>query len=502
MRVVVVGAGIAGLAAAWRLERAGCDVTVLERSRRPGGVIDTESVEGFCVEWGPHSALASSSALLGLAREVALTPLAANPVARQRYIYRDGRLQRLPRGPLSLITTRTLSLRAKLRAVTEPWRRFESRPNETVAKFFERRLGSEIVDTIVNPFVSGVYAGRAEDLEMQSAFPRVLAAAEEAGSVVRGVIRMARAARVRPPAGSSDHGSERSPNARGPCTFEGGLSALPAAIAAKLGARIEMGVEVGRIVARPAGTPPVAVQSSGASSGSRSLGAQSSVTSSVTWTVHERGDATSPRSADAIVLATPASAAGGFLKYAARDAHDVAHARHFESLASELAAIVSAPIAVLHLGVATAQLARALDGFGFLVPAQEQLDILGAIWASVVFADRAPLGHQLITLLAGGAGRPDLLDLDDDELERQLVASLERAFGRRLTPTFRALRRIPAAIPQYLVGHAARVSRIHAHLGALPTLALAGNYLSGVSLEQAVLSGYTAADRLLRAQRP
>ncbi|MGE3167079.1 MAG: protoporphyrinogen oxidase [Planctomycetota bacterium] len=466
MKGIVIGAGISGLAAAWQLARAGCDVTVLERAPRVGGVIDSEPCAGYLLEWGPNSALATSAALVELACDVGLVPVPADPLARHRYVFRGGRLRRLPRGPFSLLATGALGLRAKLRLLAEPWRRVEARPDESVATFFERRFGREFVESVVNPFVSGVYAGSPDELEMLSAFPRIAEATHEAGSVIRGAMRMARAARARP---SAPPGSTR-----GSFSFIDGLEALPAAIAARLGARVQCGVAVESIV-------PVPVTSPGRAT--------------CTWEVRASGGDAVQR-ADVVILAVPAHAASTLLSHAARHGHGTAFANALASLGIELAAIDYAPVAILQLGVAASALPRALDGFGFLVPARERLDILGGIWASAVFPGRAPPDHHLVTVLAGGVSHRDLLDLPDDALRARMIAGLTRALGGKFEPVFHSLRRLPAAIPQYRPGHAARVSRVGALLADLPTVALAGNYLTGVSLEQAVRSGARAAERV------
>ncbi|MGH7519575.1 MAG: protoporphyrinogen oxidase, partial [Gemmatimonadales bacterium] len=229
--VGVVGAGVAGLAAAYRLMRLGHDVTVYEAADRTGGTVRTERRDGFLAEHGPNSMQAPTGTVAQLLRELGLDErrVEANPLARRRYIVRDGRLQALPVSPPALLTSRLFSTRAKLALVME--RLTPSTPpdgDESIAGFVRRRFGQELLDYAAGPFVSGIYAGDPEALSVRHALPRIHALEREYGSVVRGAMKAGRGA----PALMS---------------FRDGMAELTDRLAAALGARVRIANPVSRV---------------------------------------------------------------------------------------------------------------------------------------------------------------------------------------------------------------------------------------------------------------
>src|ERR1700679_857091 len=231
-RVTIVGAGISGLACAYRLARLGIAVTVLESSDHPGGVIDSDSGSGFLFESGPQS-FQGSELLLKLAHELGLgSELQVSDPSAPRFVVRNKRLQKLPMSPPAMLTSSFLTLSSRWRLASEPLRRSSPPPEEeSIANFVRRKFGNEILEYLVAPFVSGVYAGDPEQLSLKAAFPSLAEWERNFGSVVRGAIK------------SRPKGSPKSAKSS-LCSFRGGVATLPRALAAKIANNLKTGMKV------------------------------------------------------------------------------------------------------------------------------------------------------------------------------------------------------------------------------------------------------------------
>ena len=194
--VVVIGAGISGLVCAHRLKTLGVDVVLLERSDRVGGVIQSEQIDGFLIERGPNSSQGSED-LMAIVEELGIMDeIAEGDPKAPAFVYFNGRLHPVPGGPGAFVRSRLLSARGKLRLLAEPLvatRR--SSEEESVLSFARRRIGGEAAERLVAPFVSGVYAGDADALSVQAAFPRLANLENTYGGLLRGAIAKAREAR-------------------------------------------------------------------------------------------------------------------------------------------------------------------------------------------------------------------------------------------------------------------------------------------------------------------
>lgn len=440
--VGVVGAGPAGLAAAYRLMLLGHDVRAYEASDRAGGSVRTERRDGFLAEHGPNSIQAPTDAVARLLRELGLDErrVDASPLARTRYVVRDGRPQPLPVSPLALLTSRVFSARAKLAFLTEPLGSQPPPGDESVAGFVRRRFGQEFLDYAAGPFVSGIYAGDPEALSMRHALPRIHAWEREHGSVLKGAMKAAR-------------GAGRLRGAPVLMSFRDGMAELTGRIAAALGERIRLRAPVTRVRRGDHG-----------------------------WTVDAAGE-TIPH--DALVLAAPAHALAD-LQLDATQGHRLA----------ELAAIPHPSVAILVLGFRRDQVTHPLDGFGMLVPAVERRRILGVVFSSTLFPHRAPAEHVTLTVIAGGARQPDVAALALDALQDLAMGELGALLGVSGTPVFRAHARWPRAIPQYILGYDRFTAVLDAIEAANPALRFAGSYRKGVALPDTLRSGLDAADAL------
>lgn len=446
--VVVVGGGISGLACALGSERQGARVIVLEAEARVGGCIGTLREQGCLLESGPNSALDTTPLIGSLLDTLGISAerLPASPAAANRYVVRNGALHALPLSPLAFLATPLFSLRAKLRLLREPFIA-PGAPGveESVADFVHRRLGDEFLDYAINPFVGGVYAGDPHALSVGAAFPRLHALEQAHGSLIRGQLRGARARR---------HNPEKSKQSAPMFAFRGGMQTLTDAMARRL-SRIETGARVTHVVP---GSGGFALQATGAG-GRCTYRARAVVLAVPAWTAAE--------------LVAPVAAAA----------------------AEALAAIPYPPVAVVHSIYRRGAIAHPLDGFGVLVPEREGRRILGTIFSSTLFAGRAPEGRLLLTTFIGGARQPGLAQLDEREIAGIAQTEHEFLLGAAGRPEFVRVRRWPRAIPQYNIGHAARIGELEQAERGFPGLFFCANYRGGVSVGDCIKS----ADRSVGA---
>ncbi len=441
---IVIGAGISGLACAYRLQQAGIPVRVLEAAPRPGGVIATQAKDGFLFELGPQSFLSTEplTALtdaLGLKEQV----LHASPRA-PRYILVRGRLVPAPMAPPSLLTTPLFSGATKWRLLTEMFRRTKPpAEDESIAAFVRRKFGDELLNRLVAPFVSGVYAGDPERLSLRAAFPKIHEFESQYGSVLRGAMK-SRPAKGAPRAGL--------------CSFRDGMETLPRSIAARLGNTLRLetcvtGVRHGKANGKP-------------------------------WFEVEilRENHREVLAANAVIVATPAHVAS------------VALGGLSDAFAPLFSRIEYAPVAVVSACFRREQIQRPPDGFGFLVPRAEGLHVLGTVFNSSLFAGRAPDGMVCFTSFAGGATEPNFAALDDEQILGTICDEVARVLGITGKPVATNLHRYARALPQYNLGHTQLVKSLEAVAASMPGLFLAGNYLSGPSIGSSVEQAFQTAE--------
>ncbi|MEK6322648.1 MAG: protoporphyrinogen oxidase [Acidobacteriota bacterium] len=462
--VIVIGGGISGLVCAYRLKTLGVGVTLIERSDRIGGVIQSESIDGFLVERGPNSSQGSEE-LLDLVEELGITgELVEGDPKAQAYVYFDGRLNPVPSGPGSFIKSGLLSMGGKLRIFKEPFvpvRRSDR--EESVASFARRRIGKEAAERLVAPFVSGIYAGDAEQLSVQAAFPRLSNLETGYGGLFRGMLAKAREAQ-RAKKGATALLDKAAPTRKRLCSFRSGMAFLPKTLGSKLGEDLLTGCERLQIAELQIQPDPQS--------------AKFTVEFDRTTNHHQL-------TSDYVVIATPARVASTLIASAS------------DQLSRLLEEITYPPLAIISLAYKESSIKTPLDGFGFLVPPVGQLSILGCVWNSSLFKDRAPEGKALVTVFIGGARNPDIARLADAELVSTAHAELQKVLGISSDPEVVAITRYERSIPQYNLGHFARVKQIESLLRDLPGLSLIGNYLHGVSTGDCIKE----ADRVARVIR-
>lgn len=439
-RIVVVGGGIAGLSTAYALRKRqpAADVVLLERSATTGGNIRTERIDGYTCEWGPDGFLDDAPETMALVRDLDLVARIqpSRDAARRRFVVRHGRLCEPPMSPGTLLTSPVLSWPAKLRLAWEPFAARRVDVDESIYEFAARRIGHEPADVLVGAMVSGIFAGDPRALSLAACFPKMRALEDEYGSLVRALLAKRRK-------GSGGAGPA------GPAgrltSFVDGMGELVSALTGALGPLVRTSVAA-RTIAPEAG------------------GGYSVQTD--TGLLH----------ADAVVLTGPAAESATIVS----GCDGV--------LAELLGGIPTAPLAVVAFGYRAAALpdGGALNGFGFLVPRSEPFRILGALWETSIYPNRAPDGHVLLRVMVGGACDPDAVALADDQLVDLVRRDLRAIMRIETEPAFVRIIRHRRGIPQYVKGHLARMAAIDGRLRSLPGLYVAGSSYRGVSLNSCI----------------
>ncbi len=440
-KVIVIGAGISGLSTAYWIQKAGHDVVLLEKESRAGGSIDTLQEEGYLFEKGPNSFLDNVQETLDLCLDLGLENELLTRVMRgaKRYLFLNGRLQEAPSGPGALYKTELLSARSKRRLLTEVFRGGNRSPeDESLASFIRRRFGDEMLHNMVTPFVSGVYAGDPEKLSLRATFPMLYDLERESGSLVRGMIRRGLSRKKK-----SDQPKKR--RTKNLCSFVDGMSALVRALTGELKEALHLGVNVNPIEKRSGGG--FSVSAEGMDAG---------------------------QTADAVVLAAPShvvpAIAGSLLAETSEYLQSIPYNR----------------LNVVGIGYQREDIESDCDGFGFLVPRDQEIRILGSIWSSSLFARRAPGGMRCFTVFVGGALDPNAILLSDEELLELVQNDLNVSMGIKGKPVIQRIFRWEKAIPQYPVGHVENIERVNQERERTPGFFLTGNYLDGVSVNDCI----------------
>jgi len=461
---LIVGAGISGLVCAHVLRKSGVNALVVEASCRAGGAIHSQQRDGYLLELGPQS-FSGTAPLLALCSELGIAgEIVQAPAQAPRYVLVAGALKQVPLSPPAFFTSDLVSQRTKWAIARDIFGK-SSPPeqDESVAAFVRRKFSTELLDRLVGPFVSGVYAGDPERLSLRSSFPMLYEAEKRKGSVIRGMV-----------AKSAD-GPRQRPTL---LSFREGTETLPRALAAQLSNALRLQANV-TCIRSSTGTLACAPVNPVQHDPSRH-GPNASFQVTI-----QTGNQEETILADNVVIATPTDAAASLL----RDLHP-----SFESLLTE---IEYAPVAVVSLGYPRAGVSHPLTGFGFLVPRSAGLRILGTVWNSSLFPGRAPDGHVVLTSFVGGATDPQAATLSPEELARLVHCEIAPLLSIREAPSFSNVTIYPRALPQYNLGHADRLAAIEEQRSKYPNLWLASNYLRGPYIGACIQQSLNVADQIL-----
>jgi oxygen-dependent protoporphyrinogen oxidase len=465
-RIVVVGGGIAGLAAAHRLVELnnenshGLEVMLMEASSRLGGVIATERIGEFIVEAGPDSFITEKPWALRLCERLGLASrLVSTQAANQKiYVVHKDKLEALPEGFFLLAPTRfwpfiqtpLFSLGGKLRIAAEIFLpRAAKDGDESLGAFVRRRFGAETLHRVAQPLIGGIYAADPEQLSLSATMPRFKEMERAHRSIILSMVSEQR---------RRDRNRETGSGARWSLfvTLVGGMHELVESIASRLAGCVRL----------------------------------STTTTGLTRDMDKKcwkvtTGANESHEVDGVILATPSFQTAELLRGVASDAAD------------DSKQITYASTATVSLAFQQTDFQRKLDSFGFVVPAIERRKIMACTFSSLKYPGRAPEGYVLVRAFVGGSLQPHLFQADDVTIIENVRAELASLLGVTAEPFFTRLWRHPASMPQYVVGHDARVKRIETALHKFPTLALAGSAYHGVGISDCVRSGEEAAEKVV-----
>jgi oxygen-dependent protoporphyrinogen oxidase len=443
---IIVGAGISGLSCAFALHKLGKKVLLLEAAGRPGGVIQSSQEEGYLLELGPQS-FSATSEISEICDELQLdAELLEAPHGLPRYILIDGKLKSVPLSPPALLFSDLLSWGTKISFLRDLiGNSIPPEPDESIGDFVRRKFSGELLERLVGPFVSGIYAGDPEQLSLRAAFPKLYAAEKASGSLIRGGLKTGVQTAQKP---------VTQPRSRPRLlSFRGGNERLIRALATAIGPALRCNVEVND-VSRSAKGFELRVRTAG---GVEML------------------------ECDSLVIATPTGSSVRLLGNIAPNAIDA------------LQQISYAPVAVVSLGYKREQVQHSLAGFGFLAPRSSKLQTLGSVWNSSLFPGRAPQGSVLLTNFVGGTTNPGAVEEPPNELLSLIHRELASLLGIKGEPAFTKVTAWSRAIPQYNLGHLGRLKKIQEAVSAVPNLWMIGNYWNGPAVGSCVEQAFDVA---------
>ena len=450
IKIVVLGAGISGLATAYWLDKEGYDIRIIEAKNEPGGSMESREEDGFLIDYGPNSGLYTTPLIGQLVHELDIDDqfIYAGEKGNKRYIFRDNQLHALPTNPAAFLKTGLFSKRAKARALLEPFiGRSKDGYYQSISDFVIRRLGREFLDYAINPFVSGVYAGNPDKLSVKSAFPKLYRLEEIYGGLFKGLIKGAK---------ERKKSKEESKQSARMFSFRKGMQTLPMAIAKQLDSKITYNCNVEKVTKSDNGYD-------------------------ISFT-HLNNPETI--SADIVLSAIPAYKAG--LIFEDKDSKTLSHFNE----------IYYPPVKVLYLAYKKEAVGRLLDGFGFLVPAVENKSFLGAIWSSTIFSDRAEDEYSVFTLYLGGARSPEIFEENNAGLVEKVIKEFSEIMNINTDPFIVKEKMWPKAIPQYNIGHIEHERFFKAFETRNPGIFLSGNYRGGIAVGDCIKNSELTSKRI------
>jgi len=447
--LIIIGAGLAGLTAAYRLSADGFNCHILEKSGQLGGAMRSVEKNDYLLETGPNTIMETSPQLTALIRELGLEEdrIYADSSSAVRYVVRNRTMHALPSGPWAFLKSPLFSRKTLWHLLKEPFLpAWDNRREESLADFVLRRLNREFLDYAINPFVAGVFAGKPEEISVKHGFKRLYELEQNYGSMIGGALKGARERRKR---------AEKSKQNARMFSFRKGLSQLTETLAERSGQKISLNSEVTRIL--------------------------------------RSGDRWELKCKDGSVLKAPRLLFSGNTHTLTSIESDLLSAQQVRILDG----IPHPPVAVLHLVFPRNAVKHDLKAFGVLIPEKEAFNILGALFNSSLFPGRAPEDRVLMTVFIGGSRQPEKIRLSDEELLKEALGDLNSLLGISSDPLYAGVVRWQTAIPQYAVGYGSVKAVFDDLRKQNEGLYFAGNYMNGISAADTVLQALHEADRIL-----
>lgn len=450
--ILIIGGGISGLSVAWWLARMGIASEIWEKDITAGGKIRTDNIDGYTIEQAASMVMNFKPEVDTLLREsgVDRQKIQRNSISTSnRYVVSGGQLQNVPMTISGLLCSSLLSNKAKLRMMAEVFIPAKNDPDETVTEFINRRLGNEILEKALEPFIAATLASDPDLANACAVLPRMKALEQKYGSITLGIIR-------------NKLFRKKTAMTQDIFSFKGGMSTLIRHLSANQGFSFKGGYTVTSIEPCKKGWEVTA----------NSLFGQK------------------VKQARQLVLCAPTYILSRLMKPIHKEVADL------------LDGIAYAPVSVIHLGFKKNGIIQKLDGTGFLVPRRENLTITGNQWMSSIFSDRAPAGKHLLSCYLGGSRAPHTIDWDDTRCIDAVMGDLGKLLGVNIDPEFAHIKRHSQALPLYHGAYLNRWQEINRHLSRLPGLHIEGNFCGGVSIRDRISRGQMLADKIAARMEP
>jgi oxygen-dependent protoporphyrinogen oxidase len=447
--VVIIGAGLTGLTLGYYLKKSGIPFKILEKDSRTGGVIQTIKEDGFLYETGPNTGVIGNPEVAELFEDLKENCILeiADTKAKKRLIWKKIKWHSLPSGPLSAIRTPLFRLKDKFRILGEPFRKAGTNPLESVADLVRRRLGKSFLDYAIDPFIAGIYAGNPEKLVTKYALPKMYALEQDYGSLIKGGLKKSKL----------NKGNLRMSKAtREVFSAKGGLGSLTDALSKEV-TSVNIILEAQNVV--------------------------SNKTEKGFLTSFQTKNKELAIQSKYLVSTVGAYSLGYILPFINPD--------KLEPITN----LEYAKVVLTLLGYKE-WFGNDINAFGGLVPSKEKKNILGILFTSSFFSNRAPSGGALLSVFLGGSRLPMAIDMSDEEIKELVLAHIKEMMATNQEPDLIKIVRYPHAIAQYEASSKERIEAIEALENEYSGLILGGNIRDGIGLADRIKQGRLIAEEI------